>query len=152
MLLQPGILAVLTPIVGYHSAGWGQTYLDQFQRPKSVLNIKWYNWIWILPIYLNKVVAIPLFALILLWTLDAKYGSNSYFMEFFDLILNWGYYVARILILFIFIGLLSSVNHVYSLLAEEESTSKINWKNGMMILGHVLLFLILYVLLFAPQI
>ncbi len=150
MLLQPGILAVLTPIVGYHGAKWGEGYHEQFQKPKSILNIKWYHWLWILPLYLNKAVAIPLLTLILLWTYDATVGANSNInMGIFDLIFNFGYYVGRIIILFIFIGLLASVHHVHQLLTDDETTKKINWKKGLIVFGHVFLFSLLYVLLFV---
>ena len=148
MLLLPGIIAILSPVVGYFSAGWGQEYFDEFQRSKSILNIKWYHWLWIFPFYLNKVVAIPLFVLILLWKIDLLYDSGGLYPGIFDLIFNWGYYVARIIILFILGGLVASVSHAYSLLSEEE-TAKINWKNGIIIFGHVLLFSIFYVLLFV---
>jgi len=147
MLLLPVILIILLPTAGYFSSGWGQEYFDEFQRSKSVLNIKWYHWLWIFPFYLNKVVAIPLFTLILLWRIDV----NSTFIEspIFALIFDFGNTISRIIVFFILAGLIASVGHVYSLLSEEKTTAKINWKNGIIIFGHVLLFSILYVLLFG---
>jgi len=150
MLLLPGILAVLSPVVAYFSAGWGQEYFDEFQRSKSVLNIKWYHWLWIFPFYLNKAVAVPLFTLLLLWKVDLLYGNGGIlYGGIFDLISNWSYWLVRFIILIILVGLFASVSHVYSLLSEEKTTAKINWKNGIIIFGHILLFSVLYVLLFA---
>ena len=147
MLLLPGILAVLSPVGAYFVAGWGHKYFEEFQRQKSVLIIKWYHWLWIFPFYLNKVVAIPLFTLILLWQIDA----NSAFIEnpIFALLFDFGNTISRIIVFFILMGLVASVGHTYSLLSEEKTTAKINWKNGIIIFGHVLLFSVLYVLLFA---
>lgn len=147
MLLLPAILIILLPTVGYFSSGWGQEYFDEFQRSKSVLNIKWYHWLWIFPFYLNKVVAVPLFTLILLWRIDI----NSAFIEspIFALIFDFGNTISRIIVFFIFAGLIASAGHAYSLLSEEKTTAKINWKNGIIIFSHVLLFSILYILLFG---
>jgi|GEM_PF-3803936 len=138
MLLLPGILAVLSPVVAYFVAGWGNEYFNEFQRKKSVLNIKWYHWLWILPFYLNKVVALPLFTLILLWKADWLHGGILY-----------GRILVRSIFLIILAGLFASVSHVYILLSEEKTTAKINWKNGIIIFGHVLLFSVLYVLWFS---
>jgi len=149
MLLLPSILAILSPAVGYLSARWGQEHFNEFQRPKSILNVKWYHWLWIFPFYLNKVVAIPLFTLILLWKIDLLYDTGGSYLWIFDFISNWSYYLVRIAILFVLGGLIASISHVYSLLSEEKTIAKINWKNGLIIFGHVLLFLIFYILLFG---
>ena len=149
MLLLPAILIILLPVVGYFSSGWGQEYREHFQKSKSVLNIKWYHWLWIFPFYLNKVIAVPLFTLILLIKFDFSEGWTGMYPGILDFITNWGYYLGRIILLFIIIGLFVSVNHVYSLLTEESTTTKRKWKNGIMIFGHVFLFSILYILLFG---
>lgn len=145
VLLLPSILFVLSPVVGYVSAKWGQKYLNAFQKPKSILNIKWYHWLWIFPFYLNKVVAIPLFALTMLWMIDVNlswgWGTNP----LFELIFNFGNTVSRIIVFGVLAGLFASVYHAYLLLSEE----KINWKNGIIIFGHVLLFSVFYVILFV---
>jgi hypothetical protein len=150
MLLLPAILIILLPVVGYFSSEWGQEYRDYFQRSKSVLNIKWYHWLWIFPFYLNKVVAVPLFTLILLIKFDFSEGWTGMYPGILDFITNWGYYLGRIILLFIIIGLFISVKHVYSLLTEENIiTTKRKWKNGIIIFGHVFLFSILYILFFG---
>lgn len=150
MLLLPIILVILSPIAGYFSAGWGQQYFDEFQRPTSILNIKWYHWLWIFPFYLNKVVAVPLFTLGLLWQYDTNIVSGGrYPNPIIELIFNFGNTVSRIIVFFILMGLIASIYHAYSLLSEEKTTTKINWKNGIIIFGHVLLFSVLYVLLFV---
>ena len=150
MLVLPAILASITPIVAYFSAGWGQEVFEEFRRPKSVLNIKWYNWLWILPFYLNKVIAIPLFTLFSLWKFDFLY--DSYFMYdsvIIDIIFNSGYFIGRIIILTVLFALFSSVIHAYSLLSGEGESKK--WKNALMIFGHVVLFSIIAILLFAQN-
>lgn len=149
MLLLPLILAISLPIAGYFSSGYGQEYGSHFQRPKSILNIRWYNWLWIFPFYLNKVVAIPLFALILLVKFDFREGRAGIYPGLLDFIINWGYYLGRIILFFIIVGLFLSVKHVYFLLTEESKTMKEKWKKGLIVSGHVLLFSILYVLLFG---
>lgn len=152
MLLLPGILAVLSPVIAYFVVGWGQEYRSHFQRPKSILNIKWYNWLWIFPFYLNKVVAIPLFALILLVKFDfSEDWAGVYYLGLLDFIINLGYYLGRIILLFIIVGLFLSVKHVYSLLTEESKTTKEKWKKRVIIFGHVLLLSILYVFLFGQH-
>lgn len=147
MLLLPGILAILSPVVGFFSAGWGQKHFNDFQRPRSILNIKWFSWLWILLFYLTQVTAVLLFTLLLLWRIDA----NSAFTDspILLLISNFGNTISRIIVFVILAGLIASVRHVYSLLSEEKTTAKINWKNGIIIFGHVLLFSILFFLLFV---
>jgi hypothetical protein len=149
MLLLPLVLAILLPIVGYFSAGWGQEYRSYFQRPKSILNIKYYNWLWIFTFYLNKVVAVLLFSVILLVKFDFSEGWTGMYPGILDFIINWGYYLGRIILLFIIVGLFLSVKHFYSLLTEESETTKEKWKKGLIVFGHVLLFSVLYVLFFG---
>jgi hypothetical protein len=149
MLLLPAILTISLPIVGYFSSGWGQEYRDHFQKSKSVLDIKWYHWLWIFPFYLNKVVAILLFSVILLVRFDFSEGWTGMYPGILDFITNWGYYLGRIILLFIIVGLFLSVKHVYTLLSEESGTKKEKWKRGIIIFGHVLLFSVLYVLIFG---
>ncbi|MEX2564043.1 MAG: hypothetical protein WD312_02935 [Candidatus Paceibacterota bacterium] len=149
MLLLPAILAISLPVVGYFSSGWGQEYRDHFQKPKSVLDIKWYHWLWIFPFYLNKIVAILLFSIILLVQFDFSEGWTGMYPGILDFITNWGYYLGRIILLFIIIGLFLSVKHVYTLLSEKSKTRKEKWGKGAIIFGHVFLFSILYVLIFG---
>jgi len=149
VLLLPAILIILLPVVGYFSSGWGEHYRDHFQKPKSVLDIKWYHYLWIFPFYLNKVVAIPLFSIILLVKFDFSEGWTGMYPGVLDFITNWGYYLGRIILLFIIIGLFLSVQHVYTLLTEENKTSKEKWKKGIIVFGHVLLFSVLNVLIFG---
>ena len=145
MLLISAILIILSPTVAYFASAWGHEYFDNFKRSKSVLNIKWFHWFWILPFYLNKIVAVPLFVLLFLWKVDAQYDSNFYLPFLLDLFSNWSYYLVRIILIMIFVGLVSSVSHAYKLLTQE----KIGLKNGILIFAHVLLLSIVYVLLFG---
>lgn len=149
MLLLPIILIILLPVVGYLSSGWGQQFYTYFQKAKSILNIKWYHWLWILPFYLNKIVAILLSSVILLIRFDFNEGSSVMYPGFFDFITNVGYYLGRIILLFVIIGLFWSVKRVYLLLKEESKTRKEKWKKGAMVLCHVLFFSVLYILIFG---
>ncbi|MCP4704670.1 MAG: hypothetical protein GY865_08675 [candidate division Zixibacteria bacterium] len=149
MLILPASLAVLSPIVALYSVNVGMKFSDSFEREKSILNIKWFHWIWILPFYLSKAIAVPLFCLIFLWEVDFLYDKSDRYLSIFDLISNWGYYLTRGVILFIFIILSASVSHVYSLLTEEGESNKI--KTGSIVFGHVLLFSVIHALLFWKQ-
>ena len=142
MVFLPIVLIVLTPIVGYFSAKYGQRYYEEFRRPKSILNIKWYHWLWIFPLYLNKVVAIPLFALLMLWMVDSSDQIGSPLLM---LMFDFGNTIIRMTLFLILGGLIISVSHMYSLLTLE----KTNWKERLMVVGHILLFQVLYVLLFV---
>jgi len=139
------ILIIASPVLGYFSATWGQKYLDEFHRPKSVLNIKWYHWLWILPFYLNKIIAVSLFTLILLWSIDANSKMGLHDNPVFSLVFNFKNIISRIIVFFVFAGLIISISHAYKLLTSE----KIDWKNGVIIFGHVLLLSVLYVLIFV---
>ncbi len=149
MLLLPAILAILSPVIGWISAGWGQELIDEFKRSKCVLNIKWYHWLWIFPFYLSKVVAVSLFTLVLLWKIDLLHDSNSLYPGLFDFIANWSYFLLRVIIFAILYGLVSAAFHTYLLLSEEKVEAKVNWVNGLIIFGYVLLFSVLYAFLFA---
>jgi len=93
MLLLPGSLVILSPVVALFSVKIGMESFDSFERKNCVLNIKWFHWIWILPLYLSKAVAVPLFCLILLWKVDFLYDQSGAYPNIFDLISNWGYYI-----------------------------------------------------------
>ncbi len=131
--LLPIIIIVISPALGYFGALQGQEYLNEFQRPGSILNIRWPHWFWIFPFYLNKIVAIPVFTLLLLWRIDAnsKIDDNPIFSIIFD----FGNTISRIIVFLILMSFLVSMGYVYELLTAE----KIKWKDGLIILGHVLL-------------
>lgn len=149
MVVLPSILTVLLPTVGYYGAGWGHEVCDNFQRPKSILNIKWYHWLWILPFYVSKVVPVLAFLVISLIRFDFGAGSAVMYPSIFTFIANWGYYLGRVILIFVIYALLLSVNHAYSLLVDESKTTKEKWKKAVMLLGHVLLFFVLYSLFFG---
>lgn len=148
-IVLPSILAVLLPVVGYYSSSWGYQYHDDFQRSKSILNIKWYHWLWLLPFYVTKVVPVLVFSVITLIKFDFAEGPSIAYASIFTFISNWGYYLGRVILLLVIYGLLLSVNHAYSLLTEESETTKEKWKKAAMLFGHVVLFAIVYTLLFG---
>jgi len=144
MLILPSILVILSPAVSYFSAGWGHNFFDDFQRPKSILGIRWYHWLWILSFYLTEVVAVLLYAFLLPWSFDNGVSSSNNLI--IDLIVTPGNIIFWIMFL-IPAGLFISVSHVYHLLSAEVITTRINWKNGIMIFCHVFLFFILFLFL-----
>lgn len=132
-------LIILSPLTAFLGWKWGKEYLGEFIKPKSILNIRWYHWIWILPFYLNKVIAIPIYNLLILWKIDAFLGDPSIFNIFGNLDLI----ILRIITFLVFAGIAMSIGYVYKQLAEEEKISHIN-KFG--IFGSVLLLIVLYFL------
>jgi len=149
MILIPISLAILSPVVAYYGAKFGESYHNHFERSKSVLDIKWYHWLWILPFFLNKIVAVLLFTFISLIWFDFSYGWTGMYPGLLDFITNWGYYLGRLILLFVLIGLVAAVNHAYSLLTQEAATSKEKWIKGAILFGYVLLFSILHVIIFG---
>ena len=142
------ILVILDPLSGIYGWQWGCRYMDEFENGKRILNIKWYHWFWILLLYLDKVISIPLFFLIILWKIDLTY--NNYIANpIFTLIFNPGYIVSRIIILIFLSIIVCSINHCYSLLSEE-NTVKV-WKKGIFIFCHVAFLMLIYIFLFGIQ-
>lgn len=146
LIIAPIILIVATPLVAFFSAGIGSNYTDFFDRANSILNIKWFNWLWIIPLYLSKIVAVILFTVILLWKVDFLYSNVGAYPSIINIVFNWNYYAVRVCIFITLTLLICSVNNVYFLLAEDYKTSRV--KKSFMVTGHVLLFSIIHAFLF----
>ncbi|MFH1773000.1 MAG: hypothetical protein ABH818_01415 [Patescibacteria group bacterium] len=148
-MLLPFISIIFLPVIGYFSSGFGQQFYDHFQKSKSILNIKWYHWLWIIPFYLKKMVAVLLFCVTLLVTAIFSDEWTGIRPSISDLATHWRHHLAKIALFFIVFGLFYSVVHLYSLLTEENATIKCKWKKWIIIFGYVLLFSILYIFLFG---
>lgn len=148
MVVMPVALVITSPVVAYHGARIGERYRGRFDRSRSVLNIKWYHWLWILPFFLSQVVAVLLFTIVLLIRFDFTYGTGM-LPGLADFILNLGYYLGRIVLTLVLFGLVAAVHHAYSLLTEEARTPGERWKKGAIILGYVFLFSTLNVMVFG---
>lgn len=143
----PLILIITIPISGF--LGWYGTkkLSDEFPDKNRVFNIKWYHWIWIIPLYFNKVVSVPIYLLLTLWKLDLLYDSGYPWSPIITLIKAPGYFISRMIIFIILTIVGSSIFHNYSLLSEE-SDIKI-WKKSIYIISHIIFLFIAYFLLFG---
>lgn len=148
MFIMPVALVVASPFVAYYGARIGESYRARFDRPKSVLNIRWYHWLWILPFFLSQIVAVLLFTIVLLIRFDFTYGSGM-LPGLVDFVLNFGYYLGRIVLVFVLFGLLAAVHHAHSLLTGEAGTSAGRWKKGATVFAYVFLFHSLYLMVFG---
>jgi hypothetical protein len=125
LIVIPALTMVLSPFVAYFGIGVGESYAEKYNRPKSVLNIDWYHWLWILPFYLFSVAGVTSFLLMGLWKYDSLTDSDSYFSIFyiftsFPTIFFW-------LVILVVIGLVFfSIETVYSTLSNQTSKGSIS--------------------------
>jgi hypothetical protein len=70
MILMPLIYLLIIPFVSYGFIRTGENVADEFRRPRSVLNIAWYHWLWGTPMLVFQVIGVPAFLLLLLWRID----------------------------------------------------------------------------------
>lgn len=140
------ILIITNPVFAFIGWKWGNEYSSEFANGNTILNVKWYHWIWILPIYLNKIVSIPAFLILLLWKLDFAY-DNAIQSPIITLITSPGYILSRVLILIFLAIIFGSINHNYQMLTEESDVSRL--KKGIIILGHTIFLVVIYVLIFG---
>ena len=140
------ILIITNPVFAFIGWRWGNEYLSEFANGNSILNVKWYHWIWILPIYLNKVVSIPIFLILLLWKLDLAY-DHSIQSPIITLITSPGYILSRVIILILLVITLGSINHNYQMLTGKNDLRR--WKKILIILGHTIFLVVLYILIFG---
>lgn len=145
-ILLSVVLVLLTPVFAFWGCEHGKSNKQFFTIEDSILNIKWYHWLWIMPLYLNKVVAIILFTLVLLWRQDPIATAHPSIVEvFLQFLFNFGGVISYLVILFALGGLLYSVTYVYKALVSKSITMK----EGVVVFCNVLLFQIIYILLFV---
>lgn len=146
-ILMPMTIAIASPFIAVLAGEMGNHYASELTRPKSILDIEWIHWLWILPIYLNKVVAVPLLILAYLWRadLEAPYMTNSILNIFF----SPGHELMMVVGGAILISLLMSAWHTYTILSIEKEPNESGWLRGLMVFGSVLLFVILHTIFFS---
>ncbi len=152
VFLIPLLLIILSPVAAHYGVMLGSDYRSDFNRPKSILNIRWYHWLWILPFSVTRIIAVSLFFLVFLVQFDFEYGGRGMHFGILQIITNSGYFLGRIIILIILYGLFGAVSHAYSLLTEETEERESTWKKGLIIFGYVLLFFALHFLIFGEYI
>lgn len=145
--LLPIIITILAPISAWFGWNLGKEYLGKFDREKSIFNIKWYHWIWIFPLYLNKVIAVPLFNLLALWQVDIAIGPYAFLPILGIFNLNFlGALILRAIVFGMFIGFVYTIMYVYEKLS---SKNKIGVKHIFGIIGSVLLLNLIFMLFLA---
>ena len=134
----PLTLSLLSVPVAYFGCIVGCGFQDDFERSKSILNIKWYHWLWIFPFLLNQIISVLILIITLLWNspIDENVITN--------LIFNFGNTIARFITIAILMGLMTGAAYLYSLLADDETDIKLKW---LQILGLVILFDFVYMIL-----
>jgi len=140
------ILIFTNPVSAFVGWNWGNEYSSEFENGNTILNVKWYHWFWILPIYLNKVVSIPAFLILLLWKLDFAY-DNAIQSPIITLITSPGYILSRVIILIYLAIIFGSINHNYRILTGESDLSR--WKKILIVLGHTIFLVVIYILIFG---
>ena len=143
------ILIITNLVSAFIGWNWGNEYSSEFENGNTILNVKWYHWFWILPIYLNKVFSIPAFQILLLWKLDFAY-DNAIQSPIITLITSPGYILSRVIILIFLAIIFGSINHNYQILTGESDLSR--WKKILIVLGHTIFLVVIYILIFGlPQ-
>jgi len=133
------IMVIINPISALVGCNIGSEYAIKFRNGNTILNIQWYHWLWILPIYLNKAISIIVYLLLILCKLDFE---NTSFISFFI--------PPRFVVIIILGGIFLSIKNNYELI-----TGMINFRRTKIILfviGHVLLLLIIYIIFFETPI
>jgi hypothetical protein len=114
MIVLPILPLLVAPFASFCSIRLGEDAAGKYNRPRSVLNIPWYHWLWILPCYLFQVVGVPAFFLLTLWRIDLILEATKVFPS----LLNLPAFFPRIVLVAIISGVGFSINSVYSTLSE----------------------------------
>ena len=133
----PLAIILLTIPISYYGSIIGNENKDSFERPKSILEIKCFNWLWIFPFVLNPLVSLFIYFISLIVRDQTEING------FIDMIFNFGNVIARIIVLFILTILFMAGSYLYILLSVEEKM-KLKW---LQILGLVIFFNLAYLFL-----
>jgi len=136
----PLLIILLTIPISYYSSIIGNENKESFERPKSILEIKWFNWLWIFPFVLNQLVSLFIFFISLIIKDQTEING------FIDMIFNFGNVenvVARIIVFLILAILCRGASCLYILLSIDEKM-KLKW---LQILGLVIFFNVAYLFL-----
>lgn len=122
LIVIPALTMVLSPFVAYFAIGLGESSAEKYSHPKSILNIDWYHWIWILPFYIFSAAGVPSFLLFALWKFDSLTDLDSY-PSIITIFTHFPTFITRLIILAV-IGLaFFSIETVYSTLSDRTSKS-----------------------------
>lgn len=116
MIVVPVISLLISPLIAFYFIRIGEESAGEFSRPKSALNIPWQHWLWVLPFFLTQVIGVPLFLLLALWKIDLLTANVSFS------ILSLPALIPRMIVFFIFSGILMSINAAYTALTEDYDT------------------------------
>ena len=133
----PLAIILLTIPISYYSSIIGNENKDSFERPKSILEIKWLNWLWVFPFVLNPLVSLFIYFISLIVRDQTEING------FIDIIFNFGNVIARIIVFFILIVLFMAGGYLYTLLSIGEKM-KLKW---LQVLGLVIFFNLTYLFL-----
>lgn len=108
----PLLTLALAPFVAFFSVRAGGEAAGEYNQRNSVLNIPWYHWLWVLPLYLFPVVGVPSFLLLTLWSIDLLEDHIR------SSLVNLPSFISRIIVLIVLFGVLRSIGSAYSTLSE----------------------------------
>lgn len=128
MIIMPIIYLAISPFVSFYFIRLGKDSAEGFSRQNAVLNIPWQHYLWILPFYLFQVVGVPSYLLLTLWKIDLLTADIP--LSIFSL----SALIPRIIIFAILVGIIMSINSMYSTLSEQREGSRIF--NGLKVLGN----------------
>jgi hypothetical protein len=144
LIVMPIIYLVISPFVSFWFIRRGENAAQEFSREKSVLNIPWQHWLWILPFYLFQVICVPTYLLLALWRIDSLIGNIS--LSFMSL----PALIPRMIVFAILVGILCSISSVYSSLSEKHES--FNGNRVLKVFGNWLLLTSVQVLIVVAYI
>jgi len=118
-VVAPLTSLIITPFVAYIFINIGEESAGSFSRPRAMLNIPWQHWLWMIPFFIAQVISVPLFLLLLLWKIDLLAGNISLS------IFNLPAFISRIIVFFILILIIMSINSAYTALSEKIDSTAI---------------------------
>lgn len=143
MVIVPLISLLISPFVAFYCVRLGEESADEFSRPKSVLNIPWQQWLWVLPFFLVQIIGVPLFLLFSLWKIDILTANIPLS------ILSLPAFIPRIIVFFIFSGIIMSINASYTALSKDYEATGIR---AIKVLGTWILLTIIQVFIFLATV
>lgn len=124
-IVIPILVLILSPLVSYFGIISGESSAANFSRPKSVLNISWHHWLWILPFYLFSVSGVTSFLFFFLTSYDARTDTSGYF-SIFSIFSSFSILFFRAIILGVIAVVGISISSVYLTLSKEGSSLSIS--------------------------
>jgi len=141
MYILPFIIIALTPIMSYFGSIYGFSKQEDFDRSNSILNIRWYNWIWITPVVLSQSLSV-LFILFLFIFIgpDAAPNTRNIFIT------NLPTFIFRFIAVTLFMILGALADYSYNVLTGEK---EIKIYRILIVIITCIIFIALYILIFG---